>query len=819
MLSTATPLAPSDISSLLSELFSESLSTTVYELLNDKQTEARLIAFITQNIASGPGAGLLITLAWRQGVRPVITALVKKLENQIEQDLESLARNIKHIPHVGLVLHKLIEFLKQCRSVEEGKQKLSELRQEDLQEMLELQTASMEELVKKFTQATGEQFTSIQSQLEALLKPQPALTLNTTPNSTNYHYGSGRVAFVGREAELCQLEAFLKYDATPHTPTSEGSKLLWWAITGEGGSGKSRLALELCQGKLGMPYRAGFLQQGAELPDEWQPSEPTLVIIDYLPKPKALWEKLSSYAEASKQWQHPVRILILERTVLSLNNPETQPGLNTSKEGLLNIAPISFGNTLGEMCKSVCYAFEPLKLSPLEASRMIALIKTVFSCKRLPIQRYPDDTALLEKLRQIDPTLSRILLALYLADAWATCISDNKPLDITSIDCLLHHMLDKELRRWREIIPDDNQREAYRRLILLGTLTQGCFLDVLYASQEALPTRLGLPENACQNTLSQFLGTSIRNDLLPSMQPDLLGEYFVLTEVLRDKTNHGTHKNFRKQVYQYAWQCPETNIAYFYYLVHRDFPKASLELFKILDQADLNAHAGTHSDQWGRACMVLGSLYYTGTEGFEKDLKKAFVWTEKVAEQGYAKAQFNLGIMYKDGEGTEKNLEQAFDWTTKSAEQGHAKAQDNLSIMYINGEGTTQDLEKAFVWTKKAAEQGHAKAQFNLGVMYEKGEGIEQNLNQAFFWAERSSLQGHIFGQILLSKMYYEGAGTEKNVVRALFWLVRSGEGSPEQREQFFSPHLDAQTQARVIALAEAWQVGNPIPSFEGIEG
>ncbi|GHT49147.1 hypothetical protein AGMMS49936_11770 [Endomicrobiia bacterium] len=39
----------------------------------------------------------------------------------------------------------------------------------------------------------------------------------------------------------------------------------------------------------------------------------------------------------------------------------------------------------------------------------------------------------------------------------------------------------------------------------------------------------------------------------------------------------------------------------------------------------------------------------------------------------------------------------------KKAEQGYAWAQNNFGLMYYNGEGVKQDYKEAFGWFKKAA--------------------------------------------------------------------------------------------------------------------
>ncbi|MFU2419170.1 MAG: tetratricopeptide repeat protein [Bacteroidota bacterium] len=60
------------------------------------------------------------------------------------------------------------------------------------------------------------------------------------------------------------------------------------------------------------------------------------------------------------------------------------------------------------------------------------------------------------------------------------------------------------------------------------------------------------------------------------------------------------------------------------------------------------------------------------------------------AEQGFADAQCNLGLMYDYGSGVEVSNEKAVEWYLKAEEQGLADAQNNLGVMYKNGRGVEQ---------------------------------------------------------------------------------------------------------------------------------
>jgi TPR repeat protein len=60
---------------------------------------------------------------------------------------------------------------------------------------------------------------------------------------------------------------------------------------------------------------------------------------------------------------------------------------------------------------------------------------------------------------------------------------------------------------------------------------------------------------------------------------------------------------------------------------------------------------------------------------------------------------------------------------TLAAEQGYAGAQTNLGVMYANGEGVARDRDRAIVWFRRAAAQGDRIAQNNLQAVLEQQPG------------------------------------------------------------------------------------------------
>ena len=143
-----------------------------------------------------------------------------------------------------------------------------------------------------------------------------------------------------------------------------------------------------------------------------------------------------------------------------------------------------------------------------------------------------------------------------------------------------------------------------------------------------------------------------------------------------------------------------------------------------------------------RAQYNLGAMYDAGS-GVEEDNEVAVKWYSAAAEQGVASAAFNLGNMYREGHGVDKSYEQAVTWYQRAAKQGDSSAQYNLGAMYENGYGTERNLDKALEWYLKAANQGLVHAQHRLGTLYLKGEGLDEDRVTAFSWLNKAASQGY----------------------------------------------------------------------------
>ena len=78
-----------------------------------------------------------------------------------------------------------------------------------------------------------------------------------------------------------------------------------------------------------------------------------------------------------------------------------------------------------------------------------------------------------------------------------------------------------------------------------------------------------------------------------------------------------------------------------------------------------------------------------------------------------------------------------------AAEQGFAQAQSNLGVMYANSQGVPQDYTEAAKWYRKAAEQGHVDALYYFGMQSASGQGIPQDYVTAHVCFNIASARGH----------------------------------------------------------------------------
>lgn len=108
---------------------------------------------------------------------------------------------------------------------------------------------------------------------------------------------------------------------------------------------------------------------------------------------------------------------------------------------------------------------------------------------------------------------------------------------------------------------------------------------------------------------------------------------------------------------------------------------------------------------------------------------------KRLAEQGYAPAQNDLGKLFESGDlGLTKNLPMARLWTERSARSGVVEAMHRMGLYHYYGQGGAENPVLAAQWFRRAAERGMLDSQYNLAQLYETGLGVTVNSAEAYRW-------------------------------------------------------------------------------------
>lgn len=222
-------------------------------------------------------------------------------------------------------------------------------------------------------------------------------------------------------------------------------------------------------------------------------------------------------------------------------------------------------------------------------------------------------------------------------------------------------------------------------------------------------------------------------------------------------------------------------------------------------------HGGDAQSQYGLALLLIHGL------GGAKDVRRGMSLLEKAAEQDYAPAQVEMGVLYLDQGGME-DLRVANNYFELAARYWHIASHYYLAEMAYHGVGREQncaialnyyknvaeraepvvsswadaneayesgDHELAFLEYLLAAEQGFERAQTNVAFMLDtarsslpfvdalkidnkKVGGLLDNPGLALVHWTRSSRQSYVDSLVKSGDYYYYGIGTDRDINKAV---------------------------------------------------
>lgn len=146
-----------------------------------------------------------------------------------------------------------------------------------------------------------------------------------------------------------------------------------------------------------------------------------------------------------------------------------------------------------------------------------------------------------------------------------------------------------------------------------------------------------------------------------------------------------------------------------------------------------------------------------------KDRNEAIALLEKASEEGYAPAQYMLGVFYEHDLKWDEYLERSFPLYEKASDQGYALAKIRLALDYsLGSHGLEKNLPKAFELLSEGVEAGSSIALVSLAKYY---YNEEQNIDKALELLKEGSDQGNVLAHCWYHILMYgreTGEGIDK---------------------------------------------------------
>lgn len=662
---------------------------------------------------------------------------------------------------------------------------------------------------------------------------QPILIVPEAPTEEEHktHYYSHRaLKIIGRDEEQ---ETLRKFAGNKYSSGFEAG-FKWMQLAGEGGQGKSRLALELAD-DLKDTWNAGFIPTN-ELDTfqdkwrDWNPDCATLIIVDYIIADMKYLKNLIYYLSLRKdEFPFPVRLLLLERQRWDYSGLPLQRGQQSPQQvfatGLGDGIADWFANISGkkqerEIIKKAkaepnvetLKALNPQELTQITKKWANKVWETFANSHPLEL---PPDKMIEESIGQIDET-GRPLFAYFLGEAiaWGQDFSGWK------IEDLLNATLERDIKhRWKYYFQGDplakGEAPSFEcdhpalRLAVLATIIRS--IDTRELKRNGYwPERDPQTRKQALAVTNGSIREGYQRKKISGLMPDILGEWFVISAIAEGVLQ-------TKMIIDTAWRTNPTETVSFLVRLSRDFPhhQGSCNLLAVAppNEGFINSVLDTSvatimSNLWASSQKFpkhlvsrLKSAAHNGDAGsmrnfgvcsiygigVPQDDSEAFFWFEKAAKLKDARAMTNLAVCYARGRGAPKNDELALHWCQEAIALDEVSAMGILGVFLQKGRGITQDTKQAVRLYKRAAKGGDIPAAVNLGLCYKTGEGVEQDNIKSFHWFDKAAQNGSLMGMTCVGICYVLGEGTTQDQSKGIYWLELAHKAGSELATEMLS--------------------------------
>lgn len=338
-----------------------------------------------------------------------------------------------------------------------------------------------------------------------------------TQSTSPFHFRNDIITFQGREYEQKEIYNFLE----------DERKLLWMAITGDGGSGKSKLMYHMTKElESGSDWKVIWLEDESLKSilekTEFEYSKNLLFICDYggqfSEKLRTLINRIDTFG--NKDSGKKIRLIILEREGFTENCGEI-------------LEPMWYRNFCGDSSQngrvnSTAYDKNKfMKLNSLNYENFKLIVKDYLAAKKKSLSDEEINTVI-EKAHKIDhrKTGVRPLILLFVADA----VADSGSAESWNLDELMERVIRKYEEHWKTIIGKENTNlfNAVKEITVYITAVGAWNMEdeleePLKKSCAKLCEREDINEIVCA-----VCEKTEYDGMWSQFKPDLVGEFYVL---------------------------------------------------------------------------------------------------------------------------------------------------------------------------------------------------------------------------------------------------------------------------------------------------
>lgn len=349
----------------------------------------------------------------------------------------------------------------------------------------------------------------------------------TKASLLQYHYSQESIPFCGRVEELKALDSFI----------ANNTKFAWWTISGQAGSGKSRLAYEFLH-RVSTGWYGFFLDDHATISDinSFKPFTNTLIVIDYVSGRESLVARYVS--ELNKLFDsspYKLRILLIERD-------------NNKKVGSWYSRFIHHFGKYDDVVNSE-FANDFLNLEDLDIDSVEQFIGFVCKSNGLDINADRDKQLRIAYGNKFEKLRFRPLYVQLFVEAWIT--NDCTLPQYDSYEDLLAYSLEREQEKWLAAFDEDQACcNSFFRLVIRANISGKLLISDLpdiykedwekvdkFIKEHSFPgkqrqeERISLISSVCQNN---DLGDNEIAPLYPDIIKEFMFSYYVDSDNVSD---------------------------------------------------------------------------------------------------------------------------------------------------------------------------------------------------------------------------------------------------------------------------------------------